>query len=319
MLIGDEIIAQPLYRNAPLLAYQAQIVLLEGWLHLLEALFHFATVGEQREHGTLLGAMGSHEKPLQGGQICRVVRFGHIADNVDGHLVVEIVARCQQKLVGLGMLAGVQAHGLGEARELPVNGQRGGSKHHRVRVREPAPIKLLADVEQKRLQLVLGLVILAVQVRRVNVLLGALHADNLHRLENLLELHGDSGDLALNNGNPLDIVQIADKLLTCGNELFCIGGHFAGSAGNPLEHRGGAHFVVKPQIDVLIPFRAPIALKVKQIGKTRAECPRGIGELRTGVTRFSRQTVEERCRGFAPRHNDAPFSSNKNVPPRLLR
>ena len=92
MLVGEEVIAQALHRHTPLLAHDAQIVSLQSRLHLFEALLHFAAIREQGEHRPVLGTVSVDEQALQSTEITRIIGFGHIVDNIDNHLIVEVVA-----------------------------------------------------------------------------------------------------------------------------------------------------------------------------------------------------------------------------------
>ena len=92
VLVHEEIVAQPLHRHPPLLADQPEIVGFENRLHYIVAPFHFLAVGEQREHRAILGTVNADEKLLQRLEVTRRIRLGHVFDNVDRHLLVEVVA-----------------------------------------------------------------------------------------------------------------------------------------------------------------------------------------------------------------------------------
>ena len=108
MLVGEEIVAQALYRHAPLLTHEAQIILLEGGLYLFKASLHLATVREEREHRPALRTMRLDEQLLQFAEVARLIRLGNVVDHVDRHVVVEVVARIKHERRGMRLIGAAE-------------------------------------------------------------------------------------------------------------------------------------------------------------------------------------------------------------------
>ena len=129
MLVGEEVVAEPLHRNAPFLADEPQVVSLQNRLNLIEALLHLTPVREQRQHGSMLSEVGFYQQLLQALEILGLLRLGHVLHHVYGHVPIEVVRGLQGERRAMGRLRLIQAERSLERREGIGDGQRRRCEH----------------------------------------------------------------------------------------------------------------------------------------------------------------------------------------------
>ena len=110
MLVGQKVIPEPLNRHTPFLTDEPEIVLFQDRLNLVEALLHFSTIREKRQHRTMLGKVRLHQELLKALEILGLLRLGHVVDYVYRHVPIEIVRGIEGKRCTMRGFALIQPH-----------------------------------------------------------------------------------------------------------------------------------------------------------------------------------------------------------------
>ena len=145
-----------------------------------------------------------------------------------------------------------------------------------------------------------------------------MRADDLDVLNDLLHLHRNGGNFALNDGGAFNVLQITHEFLANRHHLLGALGHGATKTGNVLEERAVANLVIQPKIHRLVALRALIGVIEEQVGQRLAERLGRFAEFSARTARLPREPIEQRRRGFIARHDNGALRPHEDVAPRFL-